>query len=95
MSLWRNVAVGGLNDARRRFSAGMKALKKHRDKEGRWGRFPFYYTLLALTEIDGKAARTEKRYAAPLLEKFLKRKMKATKYDERRRIVAERILSQV
>jgi hypothetical protein len=73
----------------------MKALKKHRDKEGRWGRFPFYYTLLALTEIDTRAARIEKEYAAPLLEQFLKRKKKATRYNERRRVVAEKILNQV
>jgi hypothetical protein len=73
----------------------MKALKKHRDRDGRWGRFPFYYTLLALSEIDSKAATMEKKYAAVLLEKFMKRKMKATKYNERRRIVAEKILDQI
>ena len=73
----------------------MKALKKHRDREGKWGRFPFYYTLLALTEIDSTAARIEKEYAAPLLERFLKKKGKPTRYHERRRKVAERILGQI
>ena len=30
----------------------MKMLKAHCDGKARWGRFPFYYTLLALSEID-------------------------------------------
>jgi hypothetical protein len=95
VSLWRNLLAGGLNDRKRRISVGMKALKKYRDGTGRWRRFPFYYTLLALSEIDTLAAKKEKQYVAPILEKLLKRKMKQTKYNGRRRIVAERILSQI
>jgi hypothetical protein len=94
-SVWRHLAAGGLNDRRRRIAVGVKALKKYRDGEGRWSRFPFYYTLLALSEIDTDAAKEEKRYAAPVIERFLGRKAKGSKYDKRRRIVAERILGQI
>ena len=94
-SVWRHLAAGGLDNGRRRIAVGMKALKKYRDGEGRWGRFPFYYTLLALSEIDTAVAKKEKQYAAPLLEKFLKRKKAKSKYHERRRIVVEQILGQI
>ncbi len=94
-SVWRHLTAGGLDDRRRRLGLGMKALRKCRDGTGRWQRFPFYYTLLALSEIDTTAAKREKEYAAPVLEKMLKRKMKKTKHNERRRVVAERILDQI
>jgi hypothetical protein len=94
-SVWRHLAAGGLNERTRRIAVGMKALKGHRDGEGRWLRFPFYYTLLALTEIDSSEAKKEKQYAARILERFLKRRKEASKFDNRRRIVAERILGQI
>jgi len=40
-SLWRHLIVGGLEGVERRLAAGMKALKLHRDENGRWKRFPF------------------------------------------------------
>jgi hypothetical protein len=73
----------------------MEHLKEHRDGRGRWGRFPFYYTLLALTEIPGGPATAEMRYAAPGLERMLKRSGRADGFDRRRRAVAERILGRV
>ena len=91
-SLWRHLAAGGLDKCASRLAAGMKALRGYRDGKGRWRRFPFHYTLLALTEIDLPAARREMRYAAGGCERILKRKSSRDKYDRRRRTVAERVL---
>ena len=52
----------------------MKYLKENRKEQGRWRRFPFYYTLLAIMEIPGSQAINEIRYSAPVLERMLKRK---------------------
>jgi len=47
---------------------GLKALKKRRDGKGRWRNFPFYYTLLSLTEIDIPQPVDEMKYAAKACE---------------------------
>jgi len=90
-SLWRHLAVGGLEDAEHRLVAGMKALKLHRDGNGKWRRFPFYYTLLALSEIDLPSAIEEMRYASKVCERYLRRSPK-DKITQRRRLLVERVL---
>jgi hypothetical protein len=92
-ALWRHLAVGGLGKSKRRLSAGLEVLKKYRDGAGKWRRFPFYYTLLALSEIGGKLATDERRYAASVCEQLLKRYKSKNKIAKRRRILLERILA--
>jgi hypothetical protein len=92
VAMWRHLMVGGLSESERRLVAGMKELKAHRDGRGRWRRFPFWYTLLALSELDLPGARTEMRYAAPDCERYLRRARRNGRYTQRRRLVAERIL---
>lgn len=91
-ALWRHLTAGGLKDRERWLAAGMKALKAHRDGEGRWRRFPFYYTLLALSEIDLPAAIREMRYAAPICERVLRRSPRDEKHDPRRHDLIDRVL---
>ena len=93
VGLWRHLLAGKYADAKRRLEAGIKALKELRDGKGRWEKFPFYYTLLALNEMDFPAAIEEMRYSAPILEKFLKRKYKIEMYVGRRIILAEKVLT--
>ncbi len=71
-AFWQNLAAGGLKYQERRLDKGMKLLNKFRDGNGRWRRMPFYYTLLALNDIDSPLAKKELEYAAPGLEKLLK-----------------------
>ena len=89
---WRHLAVGGLKNSKRRLATGMKVSKMYRDGTGRWRRFPFYYTLLALSEIDLPSAIAEIRYAAPVCEQYLKRSHSNDKISIRRRVLVERIL---
>ena len=44
-----------------------------RDGEHQWRRFPFGYTVLALSEMDNAEARQELKYAAPALERAASR----------------------
>jgi hypothetical protein len=53
---------------------GLNRIKLARTPDGRWHSFPFYYTLLALSEADKPAARTELKHARKTAEKLLKRK---------------------
>jgi hypothetical protein len=95
VSYWRHLAVGGLDYSEKRLVLGMKDLKSYRDGKGGWRRFPFYYTLLSLNEINLKPALDEMRYAVPVLERYLKRASAKTKISERRWVLAERILTKV
>ena len=92
-ALWRHLAVGGLRQSKRRLSAGLKVLRRYRDGTGKWRRFPFYYTLLALSELDLKTAIPEMRYAAPVCERLLNRYKANNKIAKRRRMLLERILA--
>lgn len=93
VAYWRHVMVGGLDRNEERLAAGMKALKGHRSGDGRWRWFPFHYTLLALSELDLALSVDEIRYAAPLLERYVRRPIRAGEFSERRRLIAERVLA--
>jgi len=92
VAYWRHVIVGGLDRNEERLAAAMKALKAHRTGDGHWRRFPFYYTLLALSQMDLKPAVDEMRYAAPVLERYVRRTTRDSKFPERRRVISERVL---
>lgn len=100
-ALWRHLASSGHIDDYRRLENGLLALQKLRDGEGRWKRFPYYYTLLALSEIDLPVVRQEAQYAMPGIEKLLKRAERTmaareeTELERRRRMIMGRVLEKV
>ena len=89
----RYLAVGGLEDAKARLDEHVEVLSRHRDGNGRWKRFPFYYTLLALCETDLPAAVDELRYAAPACERLLNRSSGNGAVSQRRREIVHRSLA--
>ena len=48
---------------------GMETLKKNRQEDGSWRRFPFYFTLLSLSRLPYPFARREIRFAADRLRR--------------------------
>lgn len=52
---------------------GLNRIKKARTPDGRWHGFPFYYTLLTLSEMDTPYARAELRHVSKIAERLLKR----------------------
>ena len=92
VSLWRHLSVGGLKDPEKELAGGLKELRAHRDGTGKWRRFPFYYTLLALTEINDPGAVREMRYTAKVCERALKRTAGADRYSIRRHDLLERVM---
>jgi hypothetical protein len=93
VAYWRHLAVGGLDRNEERLTAAMEALKTYRKGDGGWKRFPFYYALLALGEMNPDLALDEMRYVAPVLERLTKHLSLKNQYSERRRILFERILA--
>ncbi len=70
----------------------LAVIKAHRDGSGRWWNFPFYYTLLALSEIDLPGAKSEMQYAAQTCSQYLLRARREEETDRRRTTLMERVV---
>jgi hypothetical protein len=94
VGLWRNLLSGGLDRREERLRKGVgEWLRQHRAGEAKWRVFPFWYTVLALVEIDLPEARHELEYAAPALERTARREMPSGLSGKRRHALARRALS--
>ena len=93
VSLWRHLAVKGLDKQEQRLKSALKYLKARRNDAGRWQAFPFYYTLLALSEIELPAATRELLFAAPACERALKRLKAKDRYTSRKQHLLKRVLA--
>ncbi|PTY06175.1 hypothetical protein DB347_12040 [Opitutaceae bacterium EW11] len=90
---WRNLALGIFPRSEERLHRGLRRLKDLRNEEGRWQKFPFYHTSLALVEIGPSLAKDELRYAARTWERILPRLARAKdRYAQRRASVGRRLL---
>ena len=52
---------------------GIGNIRRSRTPDGRWRGFPFYYTLLLLSEVDTPSAKADLRHASKVAEGLLKR----------------------
>jgi hypothetical protein len=95
VALWRHLSARRGAGPAARLSEGLRVLKDYRDGRGRWRRFPFHYTLLAMVDLDHRAAVSEMCYAAPVCERILGRSARGDEIDRRRRLLAERVLARV
>jgi hypothetical protein len=93
IGLWRYLNAGGLPKYQKYISDGILSLHSNRDETGKWGRFPFYYTLLALSEIDDPSALKEINYAMPECERALKRLRPDSKFSIRKRDLLLKIMN--
>lgn len=94
VSLWRNIAANGFILNRQYLKKSLKTFRKYRDGEGRWRSFPFYYTLLSLSEIGSRDAWSELRYAGLVIERLVTRQG-SCKYGKRRKVLMKRILERL
>ena len=95
VGLWRHLLSGGLDRREERLAKGVSHLKSVRDGNGGWKAFPFWYTVLALSEVDTPGAARELTYARAELEQTAERKPRATRYARRRHELARRVLTKL
>ena len=95
VGLWRNLLSGGLDRCEERLERGASHLRSMRDGEHGWRKFPFWYTVLALSEMHCREATTELRYAAPALHLAANRSSASTVYARRRQELAARVLNRL
>jgi hypothetical protein len=92
-AFWRHMTAKEFDGGEHCLSAGVEVLRTLRAGNGRWRAFPFYYTLLALSEMEFPGAIEEMRYVAPVCERYVKRSPRDDQVCQRRRRLAEIILS--
>jgi hypothetical protein len=92
---WRALGAARVPQADELLEAGLALLRDSRVSSGRWARFPFWYTVLALSDLQTPAAREELRHAAPALERALAGRGRADAVAQRRRVLAHRTLERV
>ena len=95
VGLWRHILAGGLDQQSERLTLGVSKLRAARDGEGEWRAFPFWYTVLALTEMDHPDARRELKYASARITTEATRSPGTTPYAKRRHAVAQRALERL
>lgn len=93
VGLWRNLLAGGLDRREERLTSGASHLRSMRDDERGWRKFPFWYTVLALSDMDSTEARNELKHAAPALERAAKAAVPSARYARRRHQLAVRTLN--
>ena len=95
VAFWRHILAGGFDHRAERLSVGLRCLKTCRKGDGDWRSFPYWYTVLALAEMDDPAARAELRYAAPRLERAAAQPSGAAPWSLRRSELARRVLAAI
>jgi hypothetical protein len=95
VGVWRNILAGGLDRPDDRLRLGLTRLRHERTTTGEWRAFPFWYTVLALTDIDTGEARAELKHAARRIESEAKRRPGPTPYAVRRNTLAHRALERI
>jgi hypothetical protein len=95
VGLWRHLLAGGLDRQEERLRKGVAELRSHRAGDAKWRVFPFWYTVLALLEIDLPEARKELAYVAPALERAARRAVPSSVHGQRRHELARRASSVV
>ena len=93
VSVWRLTGIGARVPDDAALDHLLSALRTHRDEKGAWRRFPFFYTLLALLELDHRKAAAELKYAVPECERKRKGLEPGNVIAARRIAVLDRVLS--
>jgi hypothetical protein len=65
----RYLFLDGTGNSSSQINTHLTKLNGQRDGKGKWGSFPFFYTVLALSESVEPLARQELQYALPTCEK--------------------------
>jgi hypothetical protein len=94
-SLWRHMTAGGLGAIAHCLPDGIAQLRSLRMGDGAWRRFPFWYTVSALQEMELPEAVEELRYAAARLSRAARRQGSGDRYAARRLALAQRVLARV
>jgi hypothetical protein len=87
----RYLAVSIAGDASVWLDQFLTQLVGYRDGKGKWHGFPFFYTLLMLSETDRPLAADELEYAAPTFERLSRQVWPNDRYSKRCQSIVNKI----
>jgi hypothetical protein len=93
MAYLRVLSLDESGNSTSRINTHITNLAGQRDGKGRWGGFPFFYTLLMLSEINDPLATQELKYAAPFCEKQLSQNWFPDPFSKRRQDIIAKALA--
>jgi hypothetical protein len=94
VALWRHMLAGGFDRQEERMAVGLRCLRRCRKGGGQWRVFPYWYTMLALAEMELKEAVEEMRYGMGACTRAAKR-VDGNVWALRRAELAKRVLGRV
>lgn len=92
LAFWRHYWAGDFQDKETLISRGLQVLRAERLGDGNWRRFPFYYAIYTLMELDLEPARDELAYARARMERGVG-KTHSGVFSPRRRRILEKALA--
>ena len=91
----RALTVVKPNEWNQILEKGVNAIRKARTADGKWHGFPFYYTLLTLSEMETPSARAELKYASRMAERLVERYQSNNRISRFRKLALEATLNSV
>ena len=89
----RTLTVAKPNEWNQILEKGLNGIRKARTADGKWHGFPFYYTLLTLSETDTAAARAELKHASKMAERLIGRYQGDNRTSRFRKLALEAALN--
>jgi hypothetical protein len=89
----RYLLLDGTGNSASRVNTLLANLTSQRDGKGKWGGFPFFYTVLMLSESEDPLAIQELQYAAPTCEKLQAQNWPADPISKRRQEIVTKALA--
>ena len=94
LSFWRHFSVGDFKNKEALLSKGIKKMQAYRLGDGKWRRYPFFYAIYTLADLDLDPARSELMYARPVIERYLK-KSHTDPIGQRKAMILEKALAKI
>jgi hypothetical protein len=88
----RLLALDRTSETEEQISNHLARLSAERDGKGRWGGFPFYFTLLMLLDFYHPQAIQELQYSAPECRKIQSQNWPSNPFSTRRQAILEKVL---
>ena len=94
LAFWRHIWVGDFKNKEARLVRGLQAIKESRLGDGKWSRFPFFYAIYTLLDLELEPAIAELHYAQKAMENYARRPREGA-YTKRRSTIFEKALERV
>jgi hypothetical protein len=94
LAYWRHTWVRDFEYKEMHIAKGLQVMKDSRSGDGEWRKFPFFYGVYALLDLDLEESSAELRYARSAIEKHLKHN-RSSVYSKRRVAIFEKALQKI